>query len=151
MPEPMIQVFGLDEVIQRMEAYPTELHQGMDTTMEASLLVLQENVPAYPQASETSTYRRTGTLGRTLGSAIGGGKSGTPEIFEVRSMGSAVEGRFGTNLDYAPHVIGDETQAWMHYRWFTMKTIADRATAKITRLWVILGEQMVAFMERGKR
>ena len=76
MPESLIEVRGLNEVIERMEKYPAELKEGMEATMEASLLVLQENVPAYPSPPQDSTYRRTGTLGRTLGSSVGGGKAG---------------------------------------------------------------------------
>jgi len=151
MPEPIIEVRGLDEIIQRMEKYPTELKEGMEATMDASLLVLWESVPAYPQRPQDSSYRRTGTLGRTLGSSINGGRIGSePEIYTVQQLGSGYEGRFGTNLEYAPYVIGDGTQSRYHYMWWTMSTIAQRATAKITRLWNKLGEKMVAFLERGK-
>lgn len=150
MAEPLIEVRGLDEIIQRMEKYPAELHAGMETTMEASLLVLHENVPPYPQRPQESSYRRTGTLGRTLGSSMSGGKLDQPDIFEVFALGTSVEGRFGTALEYAPYVIGDGTQAEHMGHWWTISAIAQRATAKITRLWQLLGEKMAAFLERGK-
>src|SRR5689334_22027280 len=105
---------GLTELIARMQAYPEKLAQAMRTTMDASLLVLWESVPPYPPQPDNSAYERTGTLGRTLGSGSGGGAGSTePEIYEVKAVGSAggYEGHFGTNLDYAPYVIGDDTQA----------------------------------------
>lgn len=144
-----IEVRGLDELIQRMQAYPEQLHKGMQVTMDAALLTVWENVPPYPPPPDESTYDRTGTLGRTLGSGEGGGKSGgQPDVYEVRQMGSAYEGHFGTNLEYAPYVIGDgDLQAWMHYRWWQMKTVAEKATAKITSLFNTLGEKMAKFLE----
>lgn len=149
--EPIITIRGLDEVIQRMEQYPDELHKGMEAAMDATMLVLWENVPPYPPPPDNSSYRRTGTLGRTLGSSMSGGKSGgEPDIYEVRPIGSGFEGRFGTRLEYAPYVIGDDTQAWMHYQWWTISTVAIRATAKITKLWQLLGEKMARFLD-GKK
>src|SRR5512145_1411516 len=108
-----VEVEGLSELIGRMDAYPKQIQDGMSEAMQDTLLVVNENVPSYAEKPATSSYDRTGTLGRTLGSSIEGGKRGSPDIYEVRALGSGVEGRFGTNLDYAPYVIGDKEQAWM--------------------------------------
>jgi hypothetical protein len=142
-----IEVRGLSELITRMRAYPQQLSASLKATMDAAMLTVHENVPPYPAPPSDSTYVRTGTLGRTLGSGVGGGKSGAPDIYEVRPMGSGFEGHFGTNLDYAPHVIGDDTQAWMHYRWWQMRTVADKAKVKIDRLFGMLAEKLAKFLE----
>jgi hypothetical protein len=146
----LIEVKGLDEIIERMRQYPKRLNDGLRVTLQAALLVLWEKVPPYPQADETSTYRRTGTLGRTLGSGMEGGKSGgQPSIYEVHQLGAAWEANFGTNLSYASRVIGDgDDQAWMHYRWWQISVIKERAEEKIQSLFDKLGEKMVAFLER---
>ena len=153
MPKTLIDVTGLDELIARMKRYPVEMAKGMELTMKATLLTLWENVPPYPAPPPDSAYDRTGTLGRSLGSDIGGGQGvGEPSVFVVRKLGAGFEGKFGTNLEYAPLVIGDDTQAEVHRgRWYTMRTIASRASEKINRLWQTLGEQMARFLEgQGK-
>lgn len=142
---------GLEEIISRMQAYPAQLSASAKVAMDATLLVLWENVPPYPsQKGANPTYERTGTLGRSLGSSEGGGKAGgEPDIFEVKALGSAggYEGRFGTNLEYAEYVIGDETQAAHMGYWWQMKDISARAQAKIDRIWGMLGEKMKSFLE----
>jgi hypothetical protein len=131
-----IEIEGLDEAIQKYQGASKKLERAMRQTMNNSLLVLHENVPPYPSPPEGSTYRRTGTLGRTLGSGPGGGVAGKPDIYQVTGSMNNIQGAFGTRLNYAPYVISDDKQARMHKgRWFTMSTIADRARAKITKLW----------------
>ena len=142
-----IEIRGLKELIQRMQAYPRQLQESVGVTMDAAMLALHENVPPYPPPPETSTYDRTGTLGRSLGSDVGGGRSGTPDIYEVREMGSSWEGHFGTNLDYAPYVIGEESQSRHMQHWWTLKTVADKATDKINRMFGTLAEKLAKFLE----
>jgi hypothetical protein len=151
MPE-IIEIKGLNELLQRMTAYPVELIKVTATSMSASLNALWEKVPPYPQQDSGSTYRRTGTLGRSLGSGMQGGAEGSPSVYKVRSLGGGnVEGVFGTNLDYAPLVIGEGTQAGMHSsRWWTIRTIAERAADKIEKIWQQCGELLAQFLE-GKK
>ena len=144
-----IETKGLDELIERMKMFPSKLKQIAEIGMQATLLVLWENVPPYPRPPEDSSYRRTGTLGRTLGSSETGGKAGSaPQTYQVRKMGSGlVEGRFGTNLGYAPYVIGDDTQAWMHKgRWWQMKNILAAAQDKINKVWNGIAQKMADFL-----
>lgn len=128
-----IETEGLEQVYEKFKNAPKTLEHNMDKAMKASLLTLQKNVPSYPPKPTDSAYVRTGTLGRSIGA--GGGK---PTIYSH----SAFEGRFGTNLSYAPYVIGPETQAYMHkpgfkgrQGWWTMNTIKEKAIAKIMQIW----------------
>lgn len=149
MSNTLIEVHGLDELLARMKAYPVKMVQLIAVTMRASLITLWENVPPYPAEPPNSAYDRTGTLGRTLGSSASGGTSGgEPSIFTVRKLGEGFEGRFGTNLSYAPYVIGDDTQAAVHSgRWWNMRFVANKASEKINRLWQTLGDKMAKFLE----
>lgn len=146
-----ITVKGLDELIDRMTAYPVELIKITSVSMSASLNALWEKVPPYPQQDSGSSYRRTGTLGRSLGSSMQGGAGGNPSVYKIRSLGGGnVEGVFGTNLDYAPFVIG-ENQAGMHSsNWWNIKTIAQRAADKIEKIWQQCGDLLAKFLE-GKK
>lgn len=143
-----IEVRGLKELQARMKQFPAQLEAAQQKTMEASLLTLWENVPPYPRISFKSSYRRTGTLGRSLGSAAGGGKTGgTPSIYEVKKLGGGVEGRFGTDLSYAQYVIGDTTQAAHMGYWWQMKDIAKKAETKIVSLWQTLADKLAKFLD----
>lgn len=143
-----IEIHGLDELIARMRAFPTQLKESMEATMQAALLVLWENVPPYPPPPGTSTYVRTGTLGRTLGSGEGGGKaSGTPDVYEVRELGGGYVGRFGTNLEYGPYVIGDTEQARHMQHWWKIGSIAGKSEEEIRSLFNVLAEKLAQFLE----
>lgn len=145
-----VEVHGLSELLSRMTKYPTELVKVGAVTMSASLNTLWENVPAYPAAPVDSTYRRTGTLGKSLGSSQGGGATGgSPSIYRVKQLGQGnFEGQFGTSLDYAPYVIGEGTQAEVHQgRWWTIATIAEKAADKINRLWEMAAKKLAQFLE----
>jgi len=139
-----IDISGLKEIMARMVQFPVMLEEEAKITMHASLEVLHENVPPYPQVPNPT---RTGTLGRTLGASMSGSTMGAPDIFDVVPLGEGnVSGRFGTNLGYAPYVIGEE-QAWMHYRWWRIKDIASAAQEKIVSLWRGLMDDLAAFLE----
>ena len=148
MANTLIETHGLDELIARMKKYPLELAKGMAVTMAASLIALWESVPAYPEPPADSKYDRTGTLGRSLGSGFSGGAEGEPSIYTIRKLGEGYEGKFGTSLEYAPHVIGDDTQAAVHSgRWWNMRFVANKASEKINRLWQALGNKLASFLE----
>lgn len=137
------------DLFQRMQRYPQQLDTAASTTMQAALLHLQGSVPPYPAPPANSRYRRTGTLGRTLGVSQTGGVLGQPDIRLVRKLGSSgYEGAFGSNLNYAPDVIGEGTQKpFFATYWWTMKTVAENATAGIVRLYQVMADRMAAFLD----
>jgi hypothetical protein len=143
------EVKGLDELIARMSAYPVEYVKTMATGMSASLNVYWENVPPYPQPPPESKYRRTGLLGKSLGSDISGGANGNPSVFKIQQLGGgAFEGTFGTNLDYAPYVIGDTAQAEIHKgRWYVIGEVATKANEKVMKVWQMVADKLAAFLE----
>lgn len=146
----LVEVTGLKELIQRMSAFPATLAAKLAVTMSAALNVLWEKVPPYPPPPQDSSYRRTGTLGRSLGSSEGGGVSGgEPSIYTVRKLGGGnMEGKFGTNLEYAPYVIGEDSQSQAHVgRWWTIRTVAELAKEKIGQVFEKLGNDLAAFLE----
>jgi hypothetical protein len=62
-------------------------------------------------------------------------------------MGSGYEGRFGTNLEYAPYVIGDDTQARHMGHWWKISTVATKAAGKIESLFKTLGDNLASFLD----
>lgn len=132
-PDVRIEITGLKEIRARFAAYPEKFGRAVEKTLEAALFILTESVPPYPPPPVDSTYTRTGTLGRTLGSSQTGGPAGLlPEIFEVKQIGEgAWTADWGTRLEYAPYVIGTFTQAGHMGHWWTILTVARRAIPKI--------------------
>ena len=138
-----LHVEGLDELISRMQRYPGKVRKSLRTTLEYALLVLQESVPSYPSPPAGSTYQRTGTLGCTL--TIGD----EDNIYEIRDGGDYMAGEFGTNLEYAPFVIGDpESQQAAHMKhWWTLPvTVVNRALGKITGGFQALADELADFL-----
>jgi hypothetical protein len=113
------------------------ISKALKGTIEASLLVIKESVLPYPPPPITSTYIRTGTLGRSLGSkgVTGGGKRYSAE--------------FGTELNYAPYVIG-MAQAWMHKgRWWRLEVeVFNRALPKIYELVETMANNLAKWLDR---
>lgn len=138
---------GLNELIAALKFFPQKLKQLERTGMEGSLLVLWENVPPYPAPPPTSEYRRTGTLGRSLGSSESGGQSGgQPDIYQVKGLGSnEVEGHFGTRLGYSPYVIGENQAAHMAH-WWKLSSILPKSQAKILAVWNKIADTAVAWL-----
>jgi hypothetical protein len=143
--------FDPPDLVQRMRRYPQRLDKIMRLNMRATLVVLQKNVPAYPDRPTPSSYKRRGSAGLagSLGSSMTGGAVGQPDIQVVKALGTGhYQGEFGSRLDYASYVVGDPGQAWMHRGiWWTMATIKKRAQAKIDRLWERMAERMARFIE----
>ena len=151
MADVSIEVEGLDEIKKRFEQFPNKYRDALRATLGASLLKIWENVPPYPEANPDSTYTRTGTLGRSLGTNEGGGASAggpKPDIYEVKMGAQMSSATFGTRLDYAPHVIGTHTQAKVHQgRWWTMLTIAKKAIPGIQKLFNRFVERLAKWLE----
>ena len=117
------------DLVERLQAYPKELNEETQKAMYQALLHIQDSVGPYPVYK--SDYVRTGQLGRSLGVSEVGQRIGFADEQEVKPIGQhVVEGVIGTNLKYAPYVIGDgpgPAQAKHMRHWFTMKDVRARA------------------------
>ena len=103
------------------------VHTEMMRAMGRAVSGLRGGVGKYPPKPEGSKYRRTGTLGRSLTSFAHG-----DSIHSVKRIAGGVEGRWGTNVKYAPYVIDQNSQAWMHKgRWWTLQGEAKRMTPQV--------------------
>jgi len=145
MTEIKIDIQGLDRAIEKMKKIPGLLNANMKDNMELSLLELWSAVRPYPPKPARSSYVRTGTLGKSLGSSMGGGKSGPkPSVYEVQGGGDSVRGVYGSNLSYAKYVVDPDRQAYMHKgRWWTMDSIKNDALPKIKKHWYDLVKRVL--------
>lgn len=136
------------DLLQRMNQYPNKLEAVLQETNKASLYVIWENVPSYP-SRPGSRYKRTGTLGRSLGVGMAGGKLGSPDILVQRPLGpTGWSGTFGSNVTYAADVIGEGTQKPIHQGiWWTLDKVARKAEPKINRLHEIATNTMARWLD----
>jgi hypothetical protein len=96
------------------------IDRAIATGLERGLYIIHQNLPPYPPVREGQKYVRTGTLGRSI-------------TTEVEAQGTTFIGRIGTAINYAPYVIGDDSQqAWMHAgRWWQLSQEAGRDVGQI--------------------
>ena len=121
----------LEKFVGRVKQIPRWYEQVTRIIMDASLLIVWSEVPPYPAPPPNSSYKRTGTLGRTLGVSGEGGISGKPDIFGSKRSGREHIGRFGSRLNYAPYVIGQEQSKAHQGRWWTIREVRDAAEPKV--------------------
>ncbi len=145
MDKQVMEVRGLEELQARFEAFPLQFTVETAKAVGTSLLVLHENVPPYPPPPADSKYKRTHTLDRSLG--ILGNEH---NIYKIRRIGSlGFEGRFGTNLKYAPYVIGPpgtQREPFSSY-WWRLDQVPDKAMPKILEVFEALVRRLAAWLE----
>jgi hypothetical protein len=116
---------GQDEQERRFRNMASNIKPTLERLTQKAVLYVHSTVPPYPAPPATSTYRRTGTLGRTI-------------TTEVRSLGVDVVGVIGTKTIYAPWVIDEKRQAWMHKgRWWTLQGVVAKAKSVIVDIYRI--------------
>ena len=148
MPEVRFEVEGFDELRKKYQKAPEKFDKAIETTMDASLLVLHENVPPYPERE--SSYVRTGTLGKSFGADLKGGKQGKADIYEVKQEGKYIVGEFGSKLKYAPYVVSETKQARIHQGiWWTIIKIAKNSQRKIEGLFRIAAEELAKWLDEN--
>jgi hypothetical protein len=139
-------VRGLTEYDGKLAGVEAKLPDTLKRLMTKGVLYAQSQIPAYPQASPGSSYRRTGTLGRVvtafpgvnpgrdLGGGAGGGEQATP-LTRVEMLGGDVRGVIGGRLSYLPDVVGDEQSKPFRGRWWQLKKVIEGAKDGIVSIY----------------
>jgi hypothetical protein len=104
-----VSIEGAEELVAKLDKIEGDIRPELERTTDRAVKYVYSKVPSYPPPPPDSDYRRTGTLGRSI-------------TTDVRSVGSSVAGVIGTDIVYAPYVISETDQAWMHRgRWWTLQ------------------------------
>jgi len=124
-----ITIRGLDRLNRRLDDIERDIRPTLRDATEKAVLYVHGQVPEYPSPPPRSTYRRTGTLGREIGT-------------EVKELGSEIVGVIGTATVYAPWVISDRAvgsrgpQAGVHRgRWYTLQGVVKKARNAIIEIY----------------
>lgn len=125
--------------LQKMIDQTPELGQK---AMLDSLLYLQSHTPGYPPAPPNSSYRRTGTLGRSVTSLSGSNPDSLSRVEPIH--GSEIQGIWGTRVQYAPEVIDKEQQTPAFAgRWWTLQDVMENSQRGIATIWVNMIRKLV--------
>lgn len=120
-------VTGLDELREKYRRAERDIRPALEKGMRKAMYYVHSQTPAYPAAPIGSTYRRTGTLGRSIST-------------DVKPVGGSVTGIIGTPVEYAPYVIDEDRQAWMHRgRWWTLQSVVRKSLDRVVE---ILGDTL---------
>lgn len=94
---------------------PAEFQNAVLPGMKRGFYMVHQHLPPYPAPPANSSYVRTGKLGQSI----------TEDVY---ADGAGVTGVIGSNIPYAPYVIGgDDEQAWMHQgRWWQLPEIVEK-------------------------
>lgn len=142
-----IELRGLAEIERRFEKYPQVYKKAVQAWLDFVLLTLSEKVPPYPPKPASSTYVRTGTLGRSLGSGESGGRLGQAEISTTKITPGFAEARWGTKVSYAPDVIDPRRQLSHMRHWWTTNDVVKRSEKKIVQSFDKVAQKLVKFLE----
>ena len=78
------------------------------------------------------------------------GGFGQPGIFRVKQIGGFnFQGEFGTNLKYAPRVIGsrDQQTAPFNAYWWRLEEVVQWGYGKILKLYQTFADKLAAFLD----
>jgi hypothetical protein len=129
---------GFEEFSRKVEGMARRMRGEMETTTRKAVLYVHSTVPPYPGEPAGSEYRRTGTLGRSIGT-------------EVRPIGVGFVGIIGTPTVYAPYVISEEAvgsrgpQARFHKgRWWTLQGVVRKAFPKVVGMYEEMWRRVIS-------
>jgi hypothetical protein len=112
-----VRLDGLDDVLKKLDS--ERMRAAAERGMRKGVTHVHQTVPPYPAPPPNSSYRRTGLLGRSITTKT------------ERSAGNIL-GIIGSNVDYAPVVIGEGTQAPVHQgRWWTLWQVVNKAKGAV--------------------
>ena len=108
-------------------------------TQEATT-ALKDSIPPYPPIPPGSRYKRTGRLGKSFKVSVDA--IGTQVVGHIQSRG----------VVYAPYVIDEKRQAWMHKgRWWTLQEVLSGNTSKLLAYYNGLFERVWKKIYTGHR
>ena len=133
-----VRISGVDELDRKLAKIKGDIKPEVLRTTKKAVQYLHGQVPGYPPPPPLSTYRRTGTLGRSL-------------TAKATPTGTGAVGRIGTVTSYAPDVISDEAvggrgpQAPVHRgRWYTLQGVVRSCRAAVIGFYEEMVRKLVS-------
>lgn len=141
--EASVRIIGLDELIGRFDSSDPVVRREMKRGMMRAVLGEMERMPKYPPKSDSSSYRRTGLLGRSLTSLIGRAPDAGST---VEGEGDTIRGIVGTAVEYAPLVIGPVQTRTNRGNWWQLDSVVQSHTRQINAEFIEADERIVEYL-----
>ncbi|MGW8177383.1 MAG: hypothetical protein ACWGQW_01085 [bacterium] len=127
-------ITGLQKLNASLQGMPRTLGGVMNQATLKAVLYVQGQLPPYPSPKNPdSPYVRTNTLWRSLTHLQG---SAPMALSRKEQLGTEFHGIIGTNVKYAPYVIDEDEQAWMHVgHWWILQDEVQKAEAGIKAIY----------------
>ena len=120
------------DAVKAKMARGSTINEVLPDAMKKGVLYTLGTVPGYPAPPDTSTYVRTGLLGRSITSLQGQAEG---SLARVEPLGAHVIGYIGSSVEYAGYVVDENQQAWMHQgRWFTLQSVVAKAIDNVVKI-----------------
>ena len=136
MIDPEIETKGVEQVRKKIDRLQKRLDTGdpgstVRQVLRRVVILIQSRMMVYPPQRAGSSYRRTGTLGRTWTS-------------DVYSEGDSLIGKVGNVTKYAPQVQSEKFQSKAHKgRWQTDVQVIRELEPEINAEFSALGRDVV--------
>lgn len=132
-----VEVRGLRQLQRNFARSRKIVEVEMRRGLEMIVRKIQAEAARYPPPPPASTYRRTGTLGRSI-------------VGEVKGLGREMRGIVGSSIPYAQYVISEKKQAWMHRgRWQTLEALKRKYADEIRAVFALAGTRIAAALVGG--
>jgi hypothetical protein len=126
-----VKVTGLDRLQRQLQRLGRDWPREIEKGGEKALYYVWGEIPPYPPPPPDSTYRRTGTLGRTLTTRRGR----TPgALGEVRAFAEQIRIVAGSAIPYADLVVGAQQARVHRERWWKLTTVVKDVMGDVTRI-----------------
>jgi hypothetical protein len=128
-----IDIQGMDALLQALKNEPDITAAILERASAIALLGLIPDLADYPPPPPKSTYRRTGTLGRTW----------TAALPSFQTIESGFESSIGNATPYASDVQGTDMQSPVHRnRWKTDTDVIHNHATEINHIFEVAAQDM---------
>ena len=135
-----VRIDGLEELLRRFDQHDEVVRRELRRAMTRAVVGEVGRMPSYPPPPVGSTYRRTLQLGRSLTAMVGQAPNAAST---VEGQGDTIRGIVGTNVVYAPFVVG-QNQAKVHRgRWWRLEASVLSHKAQIEAEFEDAAERIV--------
>jgi hypothetical protein len=126
-----VKIVGLRKLQYKIGKLQREQKPMLVRATQKALIHVNSTIPKYPAKPSGSTYRRTGTMGRSF-------------TTEVKQFFSEIVGVIGNPIEYAPWVISEVEvpgiggpQADHHRgRWYTLQDVVRKARQAVIDIYL---------------
>lgn len=135
-----VRIDGLEELLRRFDQHDEVVRRELRRAMTRAVLGEIGRMPSYPPQVPGTSYIRTHYLERSLNAMVGQAPAAASA---VEGQGDTIRGIVGTNVVYAPFVIGQNQSRVHRGRWWRLEASVLSHKAQIEAEFEDAAERIV--------